>query len=699
MKNTILIFLILSVGLFAAERNLELKPLTWNNPITVAGPTLPSIEANLNESFEGTSFPPAGWVKHSPDGGTGWTTIDAGTSPIPGWTGGTATAPPGGGSKVAFATWNTGGTSSNEQWLVSAKVMNVSAADSLSFWLRKYFDYADTVHIKISTTDSLMGSFSDFATIGFGAASDTSWARYSYSLASYAGNDIYVAFVEQVADNFNNGDAVFLDMVRIVTQVSVTFQVDMSVQILEGAWNPVTDSVVVAGSFNGWNPTNPVHFTDPDVDSIYTGTWTMDNSQTIYYKFVMNGSGWEGDPNREANIGTSDTTLPVAWFNRDSVVTLTGTGDIEFSVDMTVMDYVGIYDQVNDSLQVRGSFNGWGNGDPMNQDFLDPNLWSVSHHFDNVPLGDQYYKFYVDVEDTNSLWTDGWERPSSTGGGNRTVEFTGATSLILPTVYYDDIHPDWIIEDNTNLEVTFNVDMRPATDPLVQPVPFDPAADTLWWICEQPSFVMSQGWVDTDEMRVLQLTDANNDTIFSGTLMVLDPGFNSFMYRYAFSDVSAGSWTYEPSGYSNFAYRVRYAGQDLARSFPVNPWDMPVDTWTNAEIKTDQETDPFTSYTGVDDPAIAFPEKFALYQNYPNPFNPTTNIKFDLPKQSDVKLVIYNVLGQEVITLVDDNLKAGDYAKTWNGLDQHGNRVATGVYFYKLVTNEHTAVKKLVIVK
>jgi hypothetical protein len=102
---------------------------------------------------------------------------------------------------------------------------------------------------------------------------------------------------------------------------------------------------------------------------------------------------------------------------------------------------------------------------------------------------------------------------------------------------------------------------------------------------------------------------------------------------------------------------------------------------------------------GIDDGDYELPKKFALYQNYPNPFNPTTNFKFDLPTQSDVKLIIYNVLGQEVVRVIDDNLKAGEYAKTWNGLDQHGNRISSGVYFYKLITNDHTAVKKLIMLK
>ena len=64
-----------------------------------------------------------------------------------------------------------------------------------------------------------------------------------------------------------------------------------------------------------------------------------------------------------------------------------------------------------------------------------------------------------------------------------------------------------------------------------------------------------------------------------------------------------------------------------------------------------------------------------------------------------MKLVIYNVLGQEVVRVIDDNLKAGEYALSWNGLDQHGKLISSGVYFYKLETEQNTAVKKLIMLK
>jgi subtilisin family serine protease len=88
------------------------------------------------------------------------------------------------------------------------------------------------------------------------------------------------------------------------------------------------------------------------------------------------------------------------------------------------------------------------------------------------------------------------------------------------------------------------------------------------------------------------------------------------------------------------------------------------------------------------------PETFALSQNYPNPFNPTTTIKYDLPKQSGVKIVVYDILGREVATLVNEIQKAGSYQVVWNA-----NRLASGVYFYRLKAGGYSATKKLLFLK
>ncbi len=98
--------------------------------------------------------------------------------------------------------------------------------------------------------------------------------------------------------------------------------------------------------------------------------------------------------------------------------------------------------------------------------------------------------------------------------------------------------------------------------------------------------------------------------------------------------------------------------------------------------------------TAIEHNGNEIPKNYSLSQNYPNPFNPTTNIKFSIPKNSLVKLTIYDLTGKEVATLVDGQLNAGNYA-----YDFDASNIATGVYFYKLQSDGFTDVKKMMLVK
>ncbi|NIM18927.1 MAG: T9SS type A sorting domain-containing protein [Candidatus Latescibacteria bacterium] len=89
----------------------------------------------------------------------------------------------------------------------------------------------------------------------------------------------------------------------------------------------------------------------------------------------------------------------------------------------------------------------------------------------------------------------------------------------------------------------------------------------------------------------------------------------------------------------------------------------------------------------------------SLAQNYPNPFNPSTTIKYSIKARASVSLKIYNVTGQLVKTLVNEEKPAGEYTKGWNGRNDAGNPVSSGVYFYKLVTKNFTQTKKMVLLK
>jgi len=93
------------------------------------------------------------------------------------------------------------------------------------------------------------------------------------------------------------------------------------------------------------------------------------------------------------------------------------------------------------------------------------------------------------------------------------------------------------------------------------------------------------------------------------------------------------------------------------------------------------------------------PEHFALYQNYPNPFNPTTTIEFSLPSSSDVDISIYNILGRKVNNLLNKNLSAGIHSIQWDGLNDNGKHVSTGIYFYKITAGSLSDTKKMVLLK
>jgi len=103
--------------------------------------------------------------------------------------------------------------------------------------------------------------------------------------------------------------------------------------------------------------------------------------------------------------------------------------------------------------------------------------------------------------------------------------------------------------------------------------------------------------------------------------------------------------------------------------------------------------------TGIDGNGLQTPQEFVLLQNYPNPFNPTTTISYTLKENARVNLKIYNTLGQVVKTLVNDQQQAGARTVHWDGTNEFGARVASGVYIYRIEANNFVQSKKMVMMK
>ncbi len=122
-------------------------------------------------------------------------------------------------------------------------------------------------------------------------------------------------------------------------------------------------------------------------------------------------------------------------------------------------------------------------------------------------------------------------------------------------------------------------------------------------------------------------------------------------------------------------------------STPLNPVVLRIITGIN-------------SITDVDEGIYEkLPNELVLEQNYPNPFNPTTRINYSVPEAGSVKLKVFDIKGEEIATLVDDQKSAGTYTTFWSGRDSEGNSLASGVYIYTLTSGSFSTSKKMTLLK
>jgi hypothetical protein len=124
--------------------------------------------------------------------------------------------------------------------------------------------------------------------------------------------------------------------------------------------------------------------------------------------------------------------------------------------------------------------------------------------------------------------------------------------------------------------------------------------------------------------------------------------------------------------------------------------ETPIDGW-GTEFTTRGEVSVVSGIFDQNQPIVA--DEFVLENNYPNPFNPVTTIDFKVPKTSDISIVVYNTLGQKVRTLVDASMPAGKHSVTWDGKNDIGNMLPTGMYFYTLEAAATKITKKMVLIK
>lgn len=152
-----------------------------------------------------------------------------------------------------------------------------------------------------------------------------------------------------------------------------------------------------------------------------------------------------------------------------------------------------------------------------------------------------------------------------------------------------------------------------------------------------------------------------------------------------------------------FIYHTGHQANTEIRSGPILTITTPgcgqLRNVTAATVQGNKVNCEIGAFTNIVESSNQRPEGFVLRQNYPNPFNPSTTIEFALPEASDVTLVIYNVMGQQIRTLSGGRLSAGDHSVVWDGRDDHGSPVASGAYLYHITAGAYTHSQKMLLLK
>jgi len=482
---------------------------------------------------------------------------------------------------------------------------------------------------------------------------------------------------------------------------TVDFAVNMNFEITKGSFVPGTDVVNVAGSFNGWGG-DPL--TDDNADGIYDGTIEMEPG-AIEYKFHINGTAWEGVDNRTFDVLPGMNVTDTVWFNNQEPVPITDV-EVLLQVDMSVQLLNGNFDPgAGDLIVVRGSspvYGDWGGAVAMTLDPAQTNVYTHLGTFDNAAIGvATEYKFVILTggDPNAAIWEGSPNRSWTATGDEPDDDSNGYGEILVPVQYFADVTPDDIITQDVT--VTFSVNLTSAYNALMAGdtlVDTQTLSDdiTLWSEVNGVAIngILSQWWDWGNDLTLAG--EWAMDAVDGGDMLDGKPVQYSFDYLFTAGQAKAQGYKYGINSLDNEAGFAQ--NREIVIDDAASTWMAPEDCFGS------QNTDENLPFPGdcesVSTEAVtALPTSYSLNQNYPNPFNPTTTINFALPKDDNVRLVVFNMVGQEVRTLESGYYNAGYYSVTWDGLDNTGNAIPSGVYIYALTTGEQSFSKKMIMLK
>ena len=245
------------------------------------------------------------------------------------------------------------------------------------------------------------------------------------------------------------------------------------------------------------------------------------------------------------------------------------------------------------------------------------------------------------------------------------TSITSATHIISISSYPDNTVTQQAVFKNNNifLDTNFTNEYAALTQPVLAPVAFDSLSQ---------SYVTKEGF---------------SNTIINEPL--------KFVKEPALPLLSLSTYWNNPNGTQVDMDTVNQTSFNFSYA----------NTYTSFTESTDGKPLGAVSWFGLNLTGINgkisnnLPSQYELQQNYPNPFNPTTTIQYSLVQPGEIKLEVYNMLGQLVLTLVDKFQAAGTHSAVWNGSNNYGQKVASGIYFYQLTAGNFVTVKKMIMLK
>jgi hypothetical protein len=477
--------------------------------------------------------------------------------------------------------------------------------------------------------------------------------------------------------------------------------------------------VLFGANFSSDEPTQFVEY-DAQLDSIIElGDGTPTNWQTTYTDANGSGSFDDGDPGW-IQFDWSPTQLNYdQWIISDE---FDANGDSMFLVfDEYLDDYPGDGDTITVHISNDGGAT-W------------TTVWEMADSIDGTPPGPEGY----------------WNRhlyELGVGTGQMKVAFSsrGLTSFNIDYWHIDNVYVyDEMPEDHYDVFNVFrdgemiaeSVEQTMFVDPNVtfgdvycyqiQPmhVSFPEGNITLQGLsntaCSSPCNVPpppAMLSIPADSAMIVLVQDADGNIVDTEGNASLEFGWaqpddhdghelaNAFMLQDQLQSLTAmleipHGVTSAGIPYADLVAVMTAAGQDeISGSWGIWTADS-IDNsccWAQAMSNMNQLTVNISQALKVDNEFI--PDVFALHQNYPNPFNPVTNIVYDIPEASEVKITIYNITGQNVRTLAQGQHEPGRYRVQWNATNDYGNPLSSGMYIYRIHAGDFVSVKKLILMK